>query len=303
LIGSDGSTDKTDEICAEFGDEIVFKRIEPRQGKANVLNTLVPLTKGDIIFFSDANTIIEPDALKKMVRHFGNDSIGGVCGRLVLDVSVGNLVSLESRYWRFESGLKAVESQVYSIIGSNGAIYSIRKELFQPFPKDIIIDDFWISLGILEQGKRVFFEVDAVGREHVSMNIVDEFWRKVRIGGGNMQAFSRKPFIRGKTWLLTNFMFYSHKVIRWAIPLMLVAMYIGILLLSEQPPFDIYLRVCNLFILIGMLGVLLEEKITIINAITYFLLFNFALLLGYIRYLMKRQSVIWKSAQRRISQG
>lgn len=298
LIGSDGSDDGTDDICKKYSDFINFTRIEPRQGKTNVLNTLIPQAKGDIIFLSDANTVVESDSFMDILKPFVNHSIGAVCGRLILSPDSLGVESFEQTYWNYESKIKACESAIFSTIGANGAIYAIRKELFSKIPKDTIIDDFWISMDILEKGKRLYFVKTAIGFEKISDNIVDEFWRKVRIGSGNLQTFIRKPIIRGASNLQVNISFYSHKVIRWLVPFLIVNVYITTLLLSSEYFYSILLRVFNFMLFLSLLGITCESRIKVLNSLSYFFLFNFALLLGYIRYVLGFQSVKWRKAKR-----
>jgi cellulose synthase/poly-beta-1,6-N-acetylglucosamine synthase-like glycosyltransferase len=222
LVGSDGSTDRTDEICRRHP-WVRFERIEPRAGKANVLNTLIPKAQGEVIVLSDANTIIEPGALAAMLRHFDDPTVGGVCGRLIL---VSNrekvMADTERAYWGYESRIKELESHCYSTVGANGGIYAIRKELFFPIPPDTIIDDFVISMNLLQQGKRLVFERDAVAREAVSKSFRDEFWRKVRIGGGDLQALLRMTTFFSKASAFVSFAYVSRKVIRWLTPFLLI---------------------------------------------------------------------------------
>ncbi len=300
LIGSDGSTDKTDEICQRYTNAIKYKRIESRQGKANVLNTLVPLAKGSIILFSDANTIFETDSVKNIVFPFEDGSVGAVCGKLILKAINEKLESYEGVYWNFESRLKCLESKIFSTIGANGGIYAVRKKLYKEIPVDTIIDDFWISLNILEYGKRIIFEENCIAYEDVSESIIDEFWRKVRIGAGNMQAFMRRPLIFHKSvWFLyMQSIYYSHKVIRWLTPFFLVLMYSSIIILSSHTRFVFLLYICNSLMIIGLLGVVFETKNKIFNLAGYFMLLNFALLLGYTRYLLGKQKVTWRRAER-----
>lgn len=296
-IGSDGSEDKTDEICRKYLDRINFIKIKPRQGKPNVLNTLYNGARGDILLLTDANTIIEKNALKKMLVHFVDDSVGAVCGRLALLSKSHCLESYEKNYWNYESKIKHLESLAYSTLASNGGIYMVRRSLFRGIPKYTIIDDFWISLTILEQGKRIVFENDALAYENVSDSIKDEFWRKVRIGSGNMQTFMHKPIL-----LIRNqfplFSYYSHKVIRWMIPILLILMYISLIYLKEIPLFLIGFYLANLFIAIALLGFFLKTRNKIICIISYFFVCNLALLFGYIRYLRGKQNVLWRRAER-----
>ncbi len=297
LVGSDGSTDGTDEICRRHP-RVQFFRIDPRKGKANVLNTLIPLARGEIIVLSDANTIIEPGALTAMVRHFDDPTVGGVCGRLVLASSRQRLEDTERTYWSYESRIKELESRCYSTIGANGGICAIRKDLFASIPTDTIIDDFLISLNLLEQRKRLVFERDAVAYEEVSKCFRDEFWRKVRIGAGNLQVLLRKGGFFFKVPAFVAFAYLSHKVIRWFIPLLLISIWICSLLLSDRQPFCALFWGYNLTLLLSVAGVVGVSKNRLVKAFSYLYFLNLALLIGYGRYLVGIQRVTWRKAQR-----
>ena len=153
------------------------------------MNSLVPQAKGDILVFSDANTTFEPDVLKKLVRYFSNDRIGCVCGKLVLkraENSCGG--EIEGVYWKYENFLKQIEGKMGLLLGANGGIYSLRKELFTRFPADTIVEDFVIPIAILQKGFKVVFEPEAVAYEDASKSIEEEVVRKKRIGAGDYQA-------------------------------------------------------------------------------------------------------------------
>lgn len=298
IIGSDGSTDKTNEICLQYKDKITFIPIKERQGKPNVINTLIAHANGEILFFSDANTIVDKNALKIIVPHFKDADIGGVCGRLVLVSRSDDMVSLEKQYWKYESFIKKLESNVSSTIGSNGGIYAMREYLYSPIPRDTIIDDFWISLNILEKDKRITFEEKAMAYEKLSIDIRDEFRRKVRIGGGNLQTFLRRPIIRNRLFITTNFFYYSHKLMRWMIPFAIILIYYAFFSFSYLPEFHLFLFFFNVLITVALLGVILEIPNRIVELVSYFFLFNAALFIGYFRYIFGWQTVIWKRAKR-----
>jgi len=296
IIGSDGSTDRTDEIVSGF-DGVRLVRIEPRQGKANVLNTIVPQARGEIIIFSDSNTIIEPGAIRKMVAHLKDPDVGGVCGRLVLRADKDSLESYEGTYWRYETRIKEMEGDIYSTIGANGGIYGVRKELFKPIPEDTITDDFVISMNVLAQGRRMVFEKEAVAYEYVSKSFRDEFWRKVRIGGGNLQVLLRGGAMRGLP-PFALFAYLSRKVTRWAIPVLMIILYASALGLYGSELYTQFFWVYNIGIVTAAAGIVLPTRNRFVNVLSYLFSLNLALLLGYIRYLLGLQKVTWRRATR-----
>ncbi len=298
FIGSDGSTDKTDELCKQYS-TVKFVRIEPRQGKPNILNKLIPLADGEIIVLSDANTMIESAALKNLVRHFSDPAVGGICGKLILVQNNSNAPeACEGIYWTYESKIKEMESALYSTIASNGGIYAIRKNLYTEIPKDTIIDDLFISLNILEQHKRIVFEKNARAYEQASKNFYDEFWRKVRIGAGNFQTFFRKHTFLKNVSFFVSFAYLSHKIIRWFIPLLLIAIYVSCIKLNNTLFFNYIFWILNICILFTFVGIFFRTKNRIINFISYFFSLNFALMLGYLKYICGLQKITWRKATR-----
>ena len=301
IIGSDGSADGTDAICQQYLDDITFQRIEPRQGKPNVLNQLVHQAKGEILLFSDANTIFEPNSLMNIIRCFNDDSIGGVCGKLVLR-SEGEgeegLESVEKKYWNYEIILKQLESKIYSTLSSNGGIYAIRKKIYKELPVNTIIDDFVISLNVLEEGYRIVFEQNAIAYENISENAVDEFWRKVRIGSGNVQTYTKKPLIRNQKNVFTQFSYYSHKVIRWFIPFICINLYITIFYMWFTHTCIYLLPAAHFLLIISLLGICFNLKNKFVNLLSYFVLVNSALFIGYYNFFLGKHSVKWRKAAR-----
>jgi len=297
LVGSDGSVDATDDICRSYP-WVKLARIEPRAGKANVLNNLIPRAQGEIIVLSDANTIIEPQAIMALVAHFADPEVGGVCGHLILKSTGERLENSERTYWSYESGIKELESRCHSTIAANGGIYAIRKSLFKAIPTDTIIDDFLISLDVLAQGKRLLFERDAVAYEEVSKSFHDEFWRKVRIGAGNLQVLWRKRTFFFHVPLFVGFAYLSHKVIRWVIPLLLIVIWVCALLLLDRPIFGVFFGLYNLSLLVALAGVVGVSKNRVVLMLAYGYLINLALLIGYARFLLRTQRVTWRRAER-----
>ncbi|MBA7687063.1 hypothetical protein ES703_95523 [subsurface metagenome] len=168
IVASDGSTDRTDEIVRSFADRGVFLyRIEGRKGKTEAQNQAVRIAKGDIIIFSDANALYRSDAIRKIVQNFNDECVGGVCGNLNYSKSDSHKENGESVYWKYENYLKQKESSLSSVLGANGSIYAIRKNLYVPLPP-YLISDFVEPLKIVEQCYRVVYEKDAISREDIS---------------------------------------------------------------------------------------------------------------------------------------
>lgn len=232
-VGSDGSTDATASLIADLAsDKVVAMPFEQNRGKASVLNDLVRLSHEPILVFSDANTLFEPGAITRMLAHFSDPGVGAVCGELRLLDARGN--NQDSAYWRYEQFLKRHEAELGGLLGANGAIYAIRRSLYQPIAADTIVDDFCIAMDVVVQGHRLVYEPAAIALEDTPDTMTDEYRRRVRIGIGNFQAFFRRPAYLLKTNLATRFTYMSHKVLRWFTPHLLLVALIASSLLGLQ---------------------------------------------------------------------
>src|SRR5690606_36955376 len=220
VIGSDGSTDRTDALVRACPDPRVRLDAAPRAGKVGVLNRTIPLARGEIVLLSDANTHLEPDALRRLVPHFDDPSVGAVCGRLRLYNPTKQDFE-ESAYWSYESAIKLEEGRRGALIGANGGLYALRRILFSPLPPDTIVDDFVIPLRVLEQGKAVVYEEQAVALEETTEDYGREFGRRARIAAGNFQALTLVPRLLLPSAGFAAYAFWSHKVIRWCAPLLM----------------------------------------------------------------------------------
>lgn len=223
LVASDGSDDATNRIVSEFAERGVRLLELPRVGKAAALNTAVEATTGEIVVFSDANSIFAPTSLSALVAPFADPTVGGVAGDqryLPADGAIG-----ERRYWDLDRILKQFESRAGHVISATGAIYAIRRELFEPVPASVT-DDFVISTGVIERGRRLVFAADAVAFEPVASSESAEFSRKVRImTRGFRSVLARRALLNPQRHGFYALQLLSHKVLRrlMAVPLAVVA--------------------------------------------------------------------------------
>lgn len=230
VIVSDGSDDGTNEIAARFAESdprITFIAL-PRQGKAPALNTAIASVTSDILVFSDANSMYAADALRILVRPFADPAVGGVAGdqRYVSDLAAAESAG-EKSYWDFDRQLKLYESQGGHTISATGAIYAIRRTLFQGVPTGVT-DDFVTSTRVIAQGYRLVFEPDAVAYEAVATSQTKEFARKVRVmtRGLNAVVMMREllnPFRYGFYAL----QLFTHKVLRRVMYIPLIAIFLA----------------------------------------------------------------------------
>jgi cellulose synthase/poly-beta-1,6-N-acetylglucosamine synthase-like glycosyltransferase len=299
-IGSDGSSDETESILSEIDDpNLVFVNFESNRGKASVLNDLVAISEGDYLVFSDANTEFKADAVSKMTRHFiGENQADAVCGELDL-FSEATGENLDSAYWKYERILKFNESRVKGLLGANGAIYAIRKSLFLPLPSDTIIDDYTIVFQVAVDGGRVIYEPEALAYEEVAPSTSDEYKRRVRIGSGNYQAFSRYLRVLSPSYGVLWFSYFSHKVLRWHTPHLLSVALIVSLLLSFNSVWYVFLLImqCVIYLLCYKLRDK-KIKIKVLKLVVFWVNMNFALGHGALKYYRGGAKGTWDSTNR-----
>lgn len=238
VIASDGSTDRTHAIMQACQADNFQMLLLPRVGKAAALNTAVSRAHGEILVFSDANSIYAPDAIARLAAPFADPRVGGVAGnQRYLDSRKNNLSQTgEKSYWNFDRLMKVYESQAGNVISATGAIYAIRRSLFQPII-DGVTDDFYTSTAVIEQGYRLVFEPDAVSFEPVSPDAKREFKRKVRIitrGLGGVIA--RRTLLNPFRYGFYALQLFSHKVLRRLVVFPLVVILITSLLLAGTSP-------------------------------------------------------------------
>jgi len=298
VVVSDGSTDQTNAMLASYGrQEIEFIPRSPRSGKTSVLNEVIPQLTGDLIVLSDASGLLKTDALKKLVRHFDDPRVGCVSGVYMFGDDDESLRSLtEKVYWRYETFLKEQESGVHSAIGAHGALYGFRRRLFKKFHADTINDDFILPMQIIRKGYRVIYEPAAVVYEIASTNLRGEFNRRIRINVGNyQQTFMLRSLLnplRGRVAL----QFFSHKVLRTISPFFILLLPLACSL-APAPIYTYLLWLQVGFYLIGLLGFLQEFvglRLSYLYLPFYFLMGNVSAVYGFTRFVMQKQSVLWK---------
>lgn len=233
IIASDGSTDGTDAIVQEYVTRGVRLLSLPRQGKAPALNAAVAAATGDILVFSDANSIYAAQAIRALARPFADPAVGGVAGNQCYlkksaagDTDAGAANAGEHSYWDFDRKLKEFESMAGNTISATGAIYAIRRALFQPVPGGVT-DDFTLSTGVITQGYRLVFAPDAVAYEPVSGTSEAEFARKVRVMTRGLRAVQlRRELLNPFRYGFYALQMFSHKVLRRLVvlPLLVLAL-------------------------------------------------------------------------------
>lgn len=301
VIGSDGSTDGTNERVLQCQDERVRLSPAPRAGKTTVLNRCIPTAKGDIVVLSDANTMIEPEAIQKLVRHFEDPEVGAVCGKLRLYNPTKQDYE-ESAYWSYESLIKMYEGRRGAVVGANGGLYAIRRTLFTELPPSTIVDDFVIPLRILEKGYKVAYEEEAVAHEETTEDYGKEFGRRARIAAGNFQSLRMVPGLLLPTAGFPAFAFWSHKLLRWCAPALMGLALIANLFLLDSVFYRFTLLGQGLFYALaylGKVGVLKRGAAKRVASVAYyFVTMNLAIVVGFWRFLRNSQRAAWDRTAR-----
>ena len=304
LIGSDASTDKTNAIVAKHAPDVKLFAFNQRGGKASILNQLAPRAQGDILVFCDANTMLLKNALQKLLAHFEDPSVGCVCGRLILHDSGQSALGIgESMYWNLESEIKKQEGKLGIVIGANGGIYAVRKELFERIPVDkIAMDDFFVTTCVLKAGKTAIYEPQAIGSEETSLETYGEFYRKVRISQANFNLLPRYLTLLNPIRGLVAYGFFSHKFLRWLAPvLMIISLAANAAVLTKGPFYDVTFALQVLLYFCAGLGYARNgktRKSKLLLIPFYFVSMNLALLIGMLRAMTKNEGGMWRRIER-----
>lgn len=303
IIASDGSDDKTNDIVRQYKEKgIDLYDYKPRRGKVNVLNRAVEECSHNIIVFSDANTMFKRDAVRNLVRHFADERIGCVCGGLqFVNAHGGKSGVLEGFYWKYETILKKLIGRRGALLGVNGGIFAIRRELFEKCPSDTIVEDFVIGMKVLQKGYAVVYDPMACALEEATQKFIHEKERRIRIGAGDYQALFRLLPMLNPFKGLSAFAFLSHKVLRWLAPFFMITAFISNALLLEYPYYDLLFAAQCTFYLCAVLGQVLSRtsiNIKFLGLCYYFVSMNYALLLGFFRYIRQTQKVAWNRTER-----
>jgi cellulose synthase/poly-beta-1,6-N-acetylglucosamine synthase-like glycosyltransferase len=305
---TDGSTDKTVAIISAYPFIKLMHQSE-RGGKTHALNRAVASASNEILVFNDANTIINEEAILRITRHYKDQTVGGVAGeKKVINPqkqefqSAGN----EGFYWKYESFLKQLDSDFYSVVGAAGELFSIRRSLYEPIDKRIILDDFIISMEVAIKGYKVVYEKEAYASELPSQNLQEEQKRKIRIAAGGFQAMT---ILKPANWYWRYprllFLYISHRVLRWAFsPFCLILAFVSSLIMSILSglfywklffaiQFIVYVTVLTTHIIS-------PEKVTFKPAklLYYFVFMNVSVISGFFRFLRGSQSAVWEKAKR-----
>ncbi|MCI5084011.1 MAG: glycosyltransferase family 2 protein [Saprospiraceae bacterium] len=308
---TDGSDDETPDLIKNYdlpeGVQLQLFHRPERRGKIAAVDRVMEFVKTPIVIYTDANTFVNPMAVRNIVRHYQNPKVGAVAGEKRIQLSQKDEASSagEGIYWKYESQLKKWDSELYSVVGAAGELFSIRVDLFESVPQDTVIEDFYMTLRIAQKGYRVIYEPDAYAVESSSASVGEELKRKIRIAAGGLQAISRLlPLLNFFKYGILSFQYISHRVLRWtlaplALPLILL---INIYLALQGIPFYQILLVLQIgFYVLAAIGYLMERRKLKFKAFFipyYFCMMNYAVFRGFGRFVKGSQSVVWERAKR-----
>lgn len=307
---TDGSDDGTPELLRSFND-VDVQHLSERNGKIGAMNRGMRFVKTPIVIFSDANTMLGKESVRRMVHLFSNPKVGCVSGEKRIFNKENDTASGagEGLYWKYESALKKWDAELYSVVGAAGELFGIRTELYREVEKDTLLDDFIISLRVAQDGYTIQYDPEAYAIETASANVKEELKRKIRISAGGIQSVVRlSSLLNIFKYGLLSFQYVSHRVLRWTItPLCLVLLIpAGYMLAYQEGLFEFgfysilwWLQV--LFYVAALTGWFLENRSTRIKILFvpyYFFIMNLSVVLGFFRYMKKTQSVNWERAKR-----
>lgn len=315
---------------------IRIEHIPQRGGKAAAFNRGMEFVKSPVVIFTDANTILNTEAVREIVREFTDANVGCVAGekRVSTTMSVMGRVNdgpgsrsiagegtnskggdattvhpmdaaaTEGIYWKYESTLKALDDRLYSAVGAAGELFAVRTHLFEKLSNDTLLDDFILSMRIAQRGYKIAYCSNAYAVEGISANIKEEGKRKVRIAAGGLQSIMRLlPLLNIFKYGVLSFQYVSHRVLRWSVtPLFLLALIpLNIVLLQQGGIYRVIFLLQILFYMMGMMGGILSvygKKNKVLSVVYYFLFMNYNVFRG-VRYLLKKKTGVWEKAKRR----
>lgn len=304
LFITDGSTDNSGQVLANFP-QVQHLHTPERAGKSMAENRAIRYVKTPYVIFTDCNTMLNPEAVRYLVRHYSNPAVGAVSGekRVLSDGTTSG--AGEGMYWKYESFLKQCDSDIYSLMGAAGELVSFRTSLFKPLEADTILDDFVQSMRIVNAGYQVVYEPKAYAMEPPSFSLKEEMKRKVRICAGGWQSMARLlPLLNPLRQPVVSFLYFSHRVLRWSLTPLLLALLLPLnaaLALSDGGIYTIILGLQLLFYIAAALGwwrAAQDKAAGPLLIPLYFTMMNVAVFQGAGRFLRNAQPAAWDKAQR-----
>ncbi|GAA4363394.1 glycosyltransferase family 2 protein [Hymenobacter saemangeumensis] len=309
LVGSDNSSDQTNSLLEKLSrqyPQLHFQAYHQRTGKPTVIENLARHATAPVLVLTDANVFFASDTLYHLVKHFHNPAIGLVGGNILNPEHRAEGISgQEKAYLERENQIKFQEGVVWgAMMGAFGGCFAVRRSCYHPAPAAFLVDDFYITLAVLRDGLQAINELEAVCYEDVSDRLKEEFRRKARISAGNFQNLREFRSLLSPRYGGVAFALWSHKVLRWYTPLLLLlllAVTLGLVALQAGWLYQLALAGQLALPLLLLADVLLKRMgrhSRLLRFVTHFYSMNAALLLGYWRYLRGIKTTVWQPTQR-----
>lgn len=215
LAFDDGSSDGTGDLLAGASDILTLVLGPGRSGKAHGMKQLAARARGDVLIFTDANVLLEVHAIDHLLPYYADTQVGGVLGSLYYDGAQNSAsAAVGALYWRLEESLKNLESRTGNVMGADGSIFSVRRELYPDFP-DSVLDDLTVSMAVVFAGKRLIKARDVIARETMVAQRTDEYRRKIRIAARAWHTHRHLRPQLARMSRLDRFKYASRKTVRW----------------------------------------------------------------------------------------
>lgn len=307
LVVTDGSIDSSPEIVRRFP-AIQLLHDPERKGKYAAIKRAMRMVTTPVVVFSDANCMLNSECLKKITAHYSKPEVGAVAGekKILRNIYASAVGEAEGIYWQYESFLKRMDAELYTVTGASGELFSLRTALFRELDQDVILDDFVISMQVCLQGYRIEYEPDAFATESPSASLAEEEKRKVRISSG---AFQSLGYLKGCLNFfrhpLLSFQFISRRLLRWVLcPLALIALLVSNIAIVSSRGDQLYTTflllqaIFYLFAFFGWRYIRAGKRAGLFTIPFYFVFMNYCLVKGCIRFVKGKQSVLWEKSLR-----
>lgn len=305
LIGNDSSTDNTEEVVKSFQlqyPNVKLVNFKARTGKIKIINELVKLVKTPVVIFTDANVIFTPTTIQSIINPLNDKTVACTAQIIKRIPNEKGISTQEINYLNYENRIKLAESELFNtVIGIEGGCFSIHRKNFEAIPDTFNVDDFYTTLSIIKQKKQIKFVEDAICYEDATTQSDVEFKRKVRISTGNFQNLFAFSSLLYQFWRFPVFAYWSHKVIRWFVPFLLIISILSssILALHSRLYFAIFffqLILVQLAVVVNLFQV--QNKF--LKFISHFYYMNMALLLGFVNFCKGVKTNVWEPTKRSV---
>ena len=298
IVVDDGSSDDTWSLLQRFNDhpQVQLIQAETNGGKARALNLGLAAANSELVLLTDVRQRFEPDTVAQLVKHFTDPGIGAVTGNLVFRGD--DEPDPQGGYWDLEKSIRENESRYRSTVGVTGAVYAARRELIEPLPDGLILDDVLIPMRIVRAGYRVKFETAAIAYDSRSDTLDEEYYRKVRTLAGNWQLLAQAPWLLSRSQNPIFFEFVSHKVLRLLAPWALIVMLLCAWLLRDIAFFNVvfWLQLSLIALAgLGFVGYMMRLKVPLASQLMGFALLNIAAVVGTCKFFIGRQKDLWRT--------